>query len=153
VPAVLLRGYSITIITFIISVPRLSGRAMAQAVTRRPLIVEDRVRSQVNPCRICGGQSVNGTGFFPEFFGFPLSVLFHHRSPTHIIWGMKSMSVSGSSSETWSHPIEINQSIHPWLKTQHMHDHSTGIIKYYRKFIKYPKLGVELRAKVPGPPN
>jgi hypothetical protein len=47
--------------------------------------------------------------FFSEFFGFPLSISFHRRSPySYIIWGMNSMSVSGSSSETYSHPIKIS---------------------------------------------
>jgi hypothetical protein len=36
------------------------GRAMAQAVSRRPPTAEARVRSRVSPCGICGGQS--GTG-------------------------------------------------------------------------------------------
>jgi hypothetical protein len=40
-----------------------AGRAMAQAVSRRPLIAEARVRARVNPCGICGGQSGTGTGF------------------------------------------------------------------------------------------
>jgi hypothetical protein len=45
-----------------------------------------------------------------EFFGFLLSILFYCRSPhSYIIWGMNNMSVSGSNSETCSHPIEINQ--------------------------------------------
>jgi hypothetical protein len=48
---------------------------MAQAVSRRPLTVEARVRVRSSPCGICGGQSKPGTGFFSEFFGFPLSVL------------------------------------------------------------------------------
>jgi hypothetical protein len=30
------------------------GRAMAQAVSRRPLTAETRVRSRVRPCGICG---------------------------------------------------------------------------------------------------
>jgi hypothetical protein len=41
------------------------GRAMAQAVSRRPLTAEARVRSLVGPCVICGGQSGTGTGFSP----------------------------------------------------------------------------------------
>jgi hypothetical protein len=65
---------------------------MAQVVSRRPLAAEARIRACVNPCGICGGQSVTGTGFFSEFFGFPLSV--YHSTvalQTHIIWGMRNM--------------------------------------------------------------
>jgi hypothetical protein len=41
------------------------GRAMAQAVSRRPLTAEARVRSRVSPCGVCGGQSGTGTGLSP----------------------------------------------------------------------------------------
>jgi hypothetical protein len=44
---------------------------MAQAVSRRPLTAEARVRSQVNPCGIYGGQSGTGTGFSPSTLVFP----------------------------------------------------------------------------------
>jgi hypothetical protein len=45
------------------------GRAMAQAVSRRPLTAEARVRSRASPCGICGGQS--GTGqVFPRVLRF-----------------------------------------------------------------------------------
>jgi hypothetical protein len=58
------------------------GRAMAQAVSRWPPTSETRVRSQVSPCGICGGQSGTGTALFPEYFGFPLSISFHRCSIT-----------------------------------------------------------------------
>jgi hypothetical protein len=44
---------------------------MAQAVSRRPLAAETRVRSWVGPCGICGGQSGTGTGFSPSISVFP----------------------------------------------------------------------------------
>jgi hypothetical protein len=44
---------------------------MAQAVSRRPLTAEDRVRSRVSPCGICGGQSGTGKGFSPSTSVFP----------------------------------------------------------------------------------
>ena len=47
------------------------GRAMAQAVRRRPLTAEARVRSRVSTCGICGGQSGTGTGFTPSTSVFP----------------------------------------------------------------------------------
>jgi hypothetical protein len=50
---------------------------MVQAVSRRSLTAEARVQSRVSPCGICGGQSGTGTGFSPEYFGFPLSVSFY----------------------------------------------------------------------------
>jgi hypothetical protein len=39
---------------------------MAQAVSRRSVTAEARVRSRVSPCAICGGQRGTGTGFFPS---------------------------------------------------------------------------------------
>jgi hypothetical protein len=47
------------------------GRAMAQAVSRRPPTAEARFRSRVSPCGICGGQSGTGTGFSPSTSVFP----------------------------------------------------------------------------------
>jgi hypothetical protein len=43
---------------------------MAQAVSRRSVTAEARVRSRVSPCEICGGQSGTGTGFFPRVLQF-----------------------------------------------------------------------------------
>jgi hypothetical protein len=48
-----------------------TGRAMAQAVSRRPLTAEARVRSRVSPRGIYGGQSGTGTGFSPSTSVFP----------------------------------------------------------------------------------
>ena len=47
------------------------GRAMAQAISRRPLTAEVRGRSRVSPCGICGGQSGTGMVFPPNTSVFP----------------------------------------------------------------------------------
>ena len=52
----------------------MQGRAMAQAVSRRPLTAEARF----GPCGICGGQSGTGTGFSPSTSVFPCQ--FHSTS-------------------------------------------------------------------------
>jgi hypothetical protein len=59
-----------------------TGRAMAQAVSRRPFTAEAQDRSRVGPCGICGGQSGIETGFSPEYFGFALSISFQRCSIT-----------------------------------------------------------------------
>jgi hypothetical protein len=81
-----------------------SCRAMAQAISCRPLTAEVGIRTRVGPCGISGGQS-----FFSEFFTFPLSISFHHCCPyTHIAWGMNNWPISGRSSETSSHCMDMN---------------------------------------------
>jgi hypothetical protein len=67
------------------------GRAMAQVVSRWPLIAEARVRVQVNPCGICGAQSGTGTGFSPSYMVFPCQYHSTVTLQTHIIWGMRNM--------------------------------------------------------------
>jgi hypothetical protein len=45
---------------------RWEGRAVVQAISRRPLTAEARGRSQISPYGICGRQSGTGIGFFPS---------------------------------------------------------------------------------------
>jgi hypothetical protein len=56
---------------------------MVQAVSRRPLTAEARVRSRVGPCGICGGQSGTGTGYSPSTSGFPCQ--FHSTGATLLV--------------------------------------------------------------------
>jgi len=64
---------------------------MAQTVNHQPLTADNRVHSQaryMSACQIYGGQSCTVTGFFTEYFGYPLSVSIYqcstliYRSPT-----------------------------------------------------------------------
>ena len=57
-------------------------RAMAEAVSRRPLTAETRFRSVISLCGICGGQSDTETGFSPSTSDFPCQ--FHSTvAPLH----------------------------------------------------------------------
>jgi hypothetical protein len=59
-----------------------TGCTMAQAVSRRPVTAEARVRSVVSPCGICGRQSGTGTSFRSSTSVFPYQ--FHSTSsPLH----------------------------------------------------------------------
>jgi hypothetical protein len=57
------------------------GRAMAQAVSRRPPTAEARVRSQVSPWNLWWTKW-HWDKVFSEFFGFPLSISFYRCSIT-----------------------------------------------------------------------
>jgi hypothetical protein len=56
---------------------RVSNLAIVQAVSRRPLTVDGRVRSQASPHEICGGQSGTGASLSLSNSGFFLSVSFY----------------------------------------------------------------------------
>jgi hypothetical protein len=93
----------------VLHVISLFGRAMGQAVSRRRLTAEDRVRVRVKPCGICGGQSGTGTGVvvLPCQYYSNMAVRIHIGLVT---WGMKNTPV-GRSSETLYHPIEMNMNV------------------------------------------
>jgi len=63
---------------------------MAHAVSRSPLSVEARVRSQ-----ICGSQSGSGKGFAVSTVGFRLSVSFHQC--VILTFFLKSLSIGQKS--------------------------------------------------------
>jgi hypothetical protein len=48
---------------------------MTQVVSRWPLIAEARVRTQVNPCGIRGGQSGTATGFSTSSSVFTVNII------------------------------------------------------------------------------
>jgi len=54
---------------------RLQGRAMFQAVSRRPLTSEARVQSQYSPYEICGRQSDTRRGCSPSISVPPVSII------------------------------------------------------------------------------
>jgi hypothetical protein len=62
-----------------------------QVVSRRPVIAEARVRTRVNPCGICGGQSDTGTGFCLSSSVFPCQYHSTVALQTHTMWGMRNM--------------------------------------------------------------
>jgi hypothetical protein len=57
---------------------------MAHVISRRPLTAEALVRTRVNPCGICGGQSGTGIGFSPSSSA-PLPISYHRRSPNSYV--------------------------------------------------------------------
>jgi hypothetical protein len=57
---------------------------MAQAVSRRPLTAEARVRAWVSPCGICSGQSGTGTRLSPSSLGSPCQYYFTVALHTHM---------------------------------------------------------------------
>jgi hypothetical protein len=58
------------------------GRAMAQAVSRRPPTAEARIRSRGQSMWDLWWTKWHWDRFFPEYFGFPLSTSFHRCSIT-----------------------------------------------------------------------
>jgi hypothetical protein len=85
---------------------------MAQAVSQRLLTAESRVRAHSSSCGVCGGRIALGQVFL-EFFGFILSISFHRSSSySCIMLRMNNRSVVVRSSETKSHPIDMNNNIY-----------------------------------------
>jgi hypothetical protein len=73
-------------------------RAMAQAVSRRPVTTEAPTRSYVSPCDICCGEIGPETGVFFEYFSATLSVSFHQCSILIFIY---MLFLVGLTNETW----------------------------------------------------
>jgi hypothetical protein len=64
---------------------------MAQAISRRPLTAEARVRVRVKPCGVCGGKSGTEIGFSPSSSVFSCQYNIPRRFSVHTICGMNNM--------------------------------------------------------------
>jgi len=62
------------------------------------ITVETRLRSQANPCEICGGQSGSGTGFSPRTAVFSVSVI---PQISTLIFIYMSLLAEGQTVEGW----------------------------------------------------
>jgi hypothetical protein len=95
---------------------------------RWPPIVEAWVRSRVTPRGICGGQSGTGEGFSQSSSVFPCQYHSTVALQTHIIWGMNNRHFGGHSSETLSHPIDIDNNNLPPVRP------ITRQVKWHRQY-------------------
>jgi hypothetical protein len=80
---------------------------VAQVISWRPLMTEVRVSARVCPCGICGGQIGTGRGLSASSSAFPGQYYSNVLSILTYLLGMNNRPVSGRSSETWSHPIDM----------------------------------------------
>jgi hypothetical protein len=85
----------------------MTGSALSQAVTSRPLTTEALVRALVNLCGIYGRQSVPVTGLSRSSSVFPVSIIPPWLFILIFHWGMNNRLTDGRSSETFSHPFDV----------------------------------------------
>lgn len=71
--------------------------AMTEALVRRPLTAETRVRSQGSSCGICGGQNSSGTGFSRDTSLFHCQ--YHSNAPYFIF--ISTLFLPGQMGEAW----------------------------------------------------
>jgi hypothetical protein len=72
---------------------------MAQAVSRRLLTVNARIRSQVSPCAICDKHSDTVNRFLTQYFSIPLSLSFHKCSILVFLYTL--LLPEGQTGEAW----------------------------------------------------
>jgi hypothetical protein len=78
-------------------VRRFAGRAVAQAVSCRPLTT--RIRSKVSPCEVCGGRNGTVTGFSLSILVFPMYMSYHQCSALIYIYTL--LLPAGHRSKAW----------------------------------------------------
>jgi hypothetical protein len=107
-------------------VAKLRGRAMAQAVNRRPLTAEARVRSRVSPCGICGGRSGTGTGFSPNTSVLPCQ--FHSTgAPVLVKTKNKSSFSQGCTISLQGCGASVASAAGPFTKKTKLHSGRSGV--------------------------
>jgi hypothetical protein len=82
------------------------GRAMDQAVSRRPLTAKARVRARVNPCGICGGQSGIGRGLSPSSSVFPVNIIPSSLSNSYHLGKRNMLTEVGIHAWVWPTPLQ-----------------------------------------------
>jgi hypothetical protein len=85
---------------------------MARAVSPRPVTAEARVRVRVNPRGVYSGKKTLGQVFLRVLQFFSVNIISPCSPYSYIIWGMNSMSVRGSSSETYEHSKRTSETSH-----------------------------------------
>jgi hypothetical protein len=80
---------------------------MAQAVSRRHLIPEARVRFGVSPCENSAGQSGTGIGFLRVLLVSPVDIIPLWLSIIIYPLRKEQWTVGSRSSETQSHPVNM----------------------------------------------
>jgi hypothetical protein len=109
----------------------LLGRAMAQAVSRRPLTEEARVRSYVRPCEIFGRRSGTGTGFSPSTPVSPVSIIPPMLHTHSFIYHRRCKYFSPST------PISPVSIIPPTLHT-HSFAYHRRCIMFFSQYFSFP---------------
>ena len=106
---------------------------MVQAVSRRPLTAEDRFRSQVNPCAICGGPSGIRRGFSPTTLAFSVSIIapmLHNFPVSNIAPMLHNFPVSIIAPMLHNFPVSV---IAPMLRNHRLHIARTGSMGTFQK--------------------
>jgi hypothetical protein len=97
----------------------MQSRAIAQAVSRRPLTAEARVRSPVGLYAICGGQSGTGTGFSLSTSEFPTGAPLHGKTKKLIIFIIGyTISLQGCGASVASAAGYFNNNKKNWMQSQ-----------------------------------
>jgi hypothetical protein len=104
---------------------------MVQAVIRRSLIAEARVRSRVSPCGICGGQSCTGTGFSPSSSAFPCQF---HSTGAPLQEKTKKI-ITGLHNKPQCCGVSVASAAGPFTKKIKPKCNSETILKTYELFI------------------